>query len=136
MSLAPAEPVSAPSHRASGTRALAVLATLALVALGVAWETTLAPLPGGSGRLAWKVLPLVVALPGLFRYRLYTYRWLSLLIWVYVAEGLVRSPTESGMARLLAGGEVALGVLVFAACALHVRIRLQDGAPQQPASAT
>ena len=42
------------------TRALAVGATLALIALGLAWELWLAPT--GSGTLAIKVLPLLLPL--------------------------------------------------------------------------
>ena len=74
------------------TRALAVAATLALIALGLAWELWLAPT--GSGTLAIKVLPLLLPLPGLMRMRLYTYRWTSLLVWLYVAEGAVRATSE------------------------------------------
>jgi hypothetical protein len=33
---------------------------------------------------------------GLLRHRLYTFRWLSLLVWLYVTEGLVRAPATAG----------------------------------------
>jgi uncharacterized membrane protein len=98
----------------------------ALLLLGLAWELWLAPT--GRGTLALKVLPLALALPGLWRHRLYTYRWLSLLVWLYVLEGLLRSTTEGGVAALLAGLEVALAVLLFAVATAYIRRRLR-GAP-------
>ena len=105
------------------TRTVAVGSVLALIALGLAWELWLAPT--GSGTLAWKVLPLALTLPGLMRRRMYTYRWLSLLVWLYVIEGLVRATSEHGISQWLAIGEVALCLLLFAACAMHVRARFR-----------
>jgi uncharacterized membrane protein len=114
------------------TRALAVGATLALIALGLAWELKLAPT--GSGTLAVKVVPLLLPLPGLLRMRLYTYRWTSLLVWLYVAEGAVRATSEHGAGALLAGLEIALALVLFVACASHVRIRLRADAGDAPAA--
>ena len=107
------------------TRAVAVASALALIALGLAWELALAPT--GRGTLALKVLPLAFALPGLLKDRLYTYRWTSLLVWLYVAEGLVRASTEPGLSRPLALAEVLLALALFGACAAHVRLRLRGG---------
>lgn len=106
-------------HALHASRALALASLLSLVALGLAWELWLAPT--GSGTLALKVLPLLAALPGLWRSRLYTYRWLSLLLWLYVGEALVRASTEHGVARGLALGQLLLSLALFAACALQVR---------------
>jgi uncharacterized membrane protein len=105
------------------TRALALALLLALIALGLAWELWLAPT--GSGTLALKVLPLVLCLAGLLRHRMYTFRWLSLLLWLYVTEGAVRATTEHGSARLLAGAELLLCLLLFATCAFYIRWRLR-----------
>ena len=118
---------AAPAHVARAARAVAVAATLALIALGAAWELWLAPT--GRGTLALKVLPLLVPLPGLVRMRLYTYRWLSLAVWLYAAEGAVRATTERGVSSTLAAAEIALALVLFAACCVHVRARLRDGAP-------
>ena len=104
-------------------RALAVASLLGLIVLGLAWELWLAPT--GSGTLAIKVLPLVFPLPGLWRHRMYTYRWLSLLVWLYFTEGVVRATSERGTSALLASIEVVLCLLLFAACAVHVRWRLR-----------
>lgn len=117
---------AAPPAVLRATRALAVGATLALIALGLAWELWLAPT--GRGTLAIKVLPLVLPLAGLLRMRLYTYRWTSLLVWLYVAEGAVRATSERGPGALLAMAEIALSFALFAACALHVRARLRADA--------
>lgn len=103
-------------------RALTVTMTLALMALCLLWELWLAPT--GRGTLALKVLPLLPALPGLLRHRLYTYRWLSLLVWLYALEGLVRVVSEPGVGAKLAALEVALAVGVFTAATIYIRRRL------------
>jgi uncharacterized membrane protein len=59
---------------------------------------------------------------------MYTYRWLSLLVWLYVAEGLVRAGSEHGTGAALAVAEAVLGVALFSACAAHVRWRLKKAA--------
>jgi uncharacterized membrane protein len=117
---------AAPLAVLRGTRALAVGSTLALIALGLAWELWLAPT--GRGTLAVKVLPLVLPLAGLISMRLYTYRWTSLLVWLYVAEGAVRATSERGPGALLALVEIALSFALFVACAVHVRARLRADA--------
>ena len=108
------------------TRVLAVGSTLALIALGLAWELWLAPT--GQRTLALKVLPLLLPLAGLVRMRLYTYRWLSLLVWIYFGEGAVRATSDLGLGAPLAALEVALSLTLFVACAAHVRARLRAGA--------
>ncbi|WP_457354071.1 DUF2069 domain-containing protein [Roseateles sp. P5_D6] len=104
------------------TRNLALAATVALILLCLAWELWLAPT--GRGTLAVKALPLLAAPVGLWRYRMYTYRWLALAIWLYVMEGLVRSTSEGGLGQWLALGEVLLGVVIFTACTAQIRQRL------------
>ena len=108
--------------RVTHTRSLALACLLALIALCLAWELWLAPT--GRGTLALKALPLVLALPGLLAWRLYTFRWLSLVLWLYVAEGAVRAASDRGLGAPLALLEVVLCLLLFAACAAHVRWRL------------
>jgi uncharacterized membrane protein len=118
------------SSTVAWTRALAVACVLALIVLGLAWELWLAPT--GHRTLAWKVLPLAAPLPGLLRRRLYTYRWTSLLVWLYVGEGLVRATSDRGASVPLAVGEAALGLVLFAACAVHVRTRLRHAKAVAP----
>ena len=83
-------------------RALAVASLLALIALGLAWELWLAPT--GNRTLALKVLPLAAALVGLLKFRLVTYRWVSLLVWVYFTEGVVRATSGGGIVGGAGGG--------------------------------
>ena len=116
----------APTAAVRRTRALAVASTLALIALGLAWELWLAPT--GRGTLALKVLPLFLPLPGLLRLRLYTYRWVSLGVWLYAAEGAMRAGSEHGVSATLALIEVVLALVLFTACCLHIRARLRAGA--------
>ena len=113
------------------TRLLALGSVIALIALGLAWELWLART--GSGTLALKVLPLLLPLPGLWRHRMYTFRWLSLLVWLYFLEGAVRATSESGLSQALALVEVLLCLVLFAACALHVRWRLRKAPGKEQA---
>ena len=106
------------------TRVMAVASLLGLIALGLAWELWLAPT--GRGTLALKVLPLAVPLAGLLKNRMYTYRWVSLLVWVYFTEGVVRAAGDGGLSAKLALVEVLLCLVLFTACALHVRWRLKN----------
>lgn len=108
------------------SRNLALGATVALILLCLAWELWLAPT--GRGTLAVKALPLLAAPLGLWRYRLYTYRWLALAIWLYVLEGLVRSTSEGGPGQWLALAEVVLSVVIFTACTAQIRQRLAAAA--------
>ena len=122
----PVDPVDVVVHRRLLVlRWLTFGLCLALVVLGLLWELVLAPT--GRGTLAIKVLPLVLALPGLWRMRLYTYRWLSLAVLLYAAEGGVRVLGERGLGPALALTEIVLSVLLFGACAWHVRARLAAG---------
>jgi uncharacterized membrane protein len=116
----PARP--APIDRATAASRLAALAcALGLIGLGVGWELLWART--GHGTLVLKVLPLVVALPGLSRHRMYTYRWLALAVWLYVAEGALRL-ADAPPARAFAALEMVLALALFAACATQVRWRL------------
>jgi uncharacterized membrane protein len=105
------------------TRVLALLAWAALIVLGLAWELLIART--GRGTLALKVLPLLPAALGLWRLRLYTYRWLSLLVWLYFAEGVVRAWSEHGIGAALALTEALLALVLFGACLVHIRWRLR-----------
>jgi uncharacterized membrane protein len=120
------EPHRQPDAVVRAARAVALAGLFALIALGLAWELWLAPT--GSGTLAIKVLPLALCALGLMRHRMYTFRWLSLLVWLYFMEGVVRATTEQGWSQTLAAAEVALCLLLFGASALYVRWRLRNAA--------
>ncbi|MEY8689993.1 MAG: DUF2069 domain-containing protein [Leptothrix sp. (in: b-proteobacteria)] len=124
----PARAVPTAAVQRSRWLAFGSAALLALLCLG--WE--LAWAPTGRGTLAIKALPLLIALPGLWRLRLYTYRWLSLAVWLYVTEGAVRATSEAGTGSALAWTEVALSGVLFTACAWQVRARLAAGRASAP----
>jgi uncharacterized membrane protein len=100
------------------TRWVAVASLLGLILLGLVWELWLPRFPS-----LWvlKVLPLCLPVAGLLKRRMYTYRWVSLLIWPYFMEGVVRF--AEGWPAIL---EIALTILLFVACGLHVRLRLRN----------
>ena len=130
-------PPRPPAPSVAATRWLAVSSLVGLIVLCLAWELWLAPLRPGGSWLALKVLPLAVPLAGLLNNRMYTYRWVSLLLWLYFTEGVVRAWSDRlPVSRALAGIEIALSLLLFAACALHVRLRLRGAAAarENPAS--
>ena len=108
------------------TRYLAVGSLLGLIALGIAWEMWIAPLRPGGSSLVLKVLPLLIPLAGLLKNRMYTYRWVSLMVWLYFTEGVVRAYSDCPPSSYCALVEVLLCLSLFAACALHVRVRLRD----------
>ena len=110
----------------SRTRSLAVASLLGLILLGLAWELWLAPIRPGGSLLALKVLPLCMPLAGLLKNRMYTYRWVSLLVWIYFTEGVVRAWSDAPPGSYLALAEVLLCLALFAACAFHVRLRLAN----------
>ena len=110
------------------TRWLALGSLGGLIVLGLAWEMWLAPIRPGGSLLALKVLPLCIPLAGFLKNRMYTYRWVSLLVWLYFTEGAVRAYSDKAPGNYLAMVEVFLCLTLFTACALHVRLRLKNAA--------
>ncbi|WP_085316463.1 DUF2069 domain-containing protein [Derxia lacustris] len=93
-----------------------------LILLLTAWELRLAPLRPGGSWLVLKVLPLLLALPGVLKRRLYTFQWASLLLVVYLGEGALRVASDPGlMSRVLAGAELALTLVAFTALLVYAR---------------
>ena len=113
----------------AATRWVAAGSVLGLIVLGLAWELWLAPLRPGGSWLVLKVIPLCFPLAGLLRHRMYTYRWLSLMVWIYFSEGVVRAYSDRGFSAQLAWTEIVLCLSLFAACAVHVRTRLNRARP-------
>ena len=110
------------------TRWLAVGSLLGLILLSLAWELFLAPLRPGGSWLALKALPLCFPLAGLLKNKMYTYRWVSLMVWLYFTEGVVRAYSDRAPSSYYAMLEVLLCLLLFTACALHVRMRFRNAA--------
>lgn len=116
-------------------RVVCLACTLGLVLLGLGWELWWAPLKGGTGALALKVLPLTLCLAGLLKHHMGAYRALSLLVWLYVLEGLMRGVTDTGISQVLAWVETGLSVALFTACSVYIRLRLKVLPPKAEASA-
>ncbi len=117
------------------TRWLAVGSLLGMIVLGLAWELWLAPLRPGGSLLVLKVLPLCIPLAGILKNKMYTYRWVSLMVWLYFTEGAVRAYSDKAPSNYYAMVQVLLCCTLFAACALHVRLRLRPATPAQATDA-
>jgi uncharacterized membrane protein len=128
--------MNTPSPYVNSTRWLAVGSLLALIALSLAWELYLAPLRPGGSWLVLKALPLCIPLAGLLKNRMYTYRWVSLVVWLYFIEGVVRGWSDKPPGNYLAMVEIVLCVLLFVACTAHVRLRLGPRGASKAATAT
>jgi uncharacterized membrane protein len=101
---------------------LAACASLvALVFLCVAWELFAAPLKPGGSWLVLKALPLLAPLFGVLRGRRYTFKWSTLLIWAYAAEGATRMYTDTGLAARLAFVELVLSLAYFGAAVAYLK---------------
>ncbi|MBU0747808.1 MAG: DUF2069 domain-containing protein [Gammaproteobacteria bacterium] len=123
---APSPATAASDNGVATTRWLATGSLLALIALCLAWELVVAPLRPGGSWLAIKALPLCIPLAGILKNRMYTYRWVSLVIWLYFTEGVVRGWSDQPPSQWLALIEVALCLILFTACTLHVRLRQRN----------
>lgn len=124
---APAAATAWPAVEA--TRWLAAGSVLALIVLGLVWELWLAPVRPGGTWLAVKVLPLCLPLGGLLAGKLYTFRWTSLLVWLYFIEGAVRATSDPGPSVPFAVAEVVLCLVLFTACVAHIRLRARKAHP-------
>lgn len=104
-----------PSQRLSIFHIGASASLLGLIVLCIAWEAVLAPVRPGSAWLALKALPLLLPLRGVLKRDLYTMQWSSMLILLYLAEGIVRGMSDSGISAILGWVETVL-VLIFFMC--------------------
>jgi uncharacterized membrane protein len=127
-------PITSPAVQAA--RWLAVGSLLGLIVLSLGWELLWAPLRPGGSWLALKALPLCIPLAGLLRNRMYTYRWVSLVVWLYFIEGVVRAWGDKAPGNYLAMVEVALCLLLFVAVVLHIRVRQRYAKAAQESSAS
>jgi len=94
---------------------------LALITTCLLTELWLAPLRPGGSWLVLKVLPLLAALPGILNARRYTFQWLSLLVWIYFALGMVSASSGKGNSIPLGALEAALSLALFIGCAMYAR---------------
>ena len=99
---------------------LAVAAFVDLFILCIAWEWFISPLRPGGSWLILKGIPLLFAIPGLWNGKVYTMQWASMLILLYVTEGLVRI-LESGANFWLALLETVLATTAFVCLLIYLK---------------
>ena len=100
----------------------ALWSLIGLIVLCVLWETWLAPLRPGGTLLFLKALPLAFAVRGVSRGSLYTIQWASMLVLLYLMEGVVRVMSDpAGPSILLSWVEIFLSVVFFMSAILYVR---------------
>lgn len=103
-------------------RLTALASLVALFLLCIVWETLLAPIKPGGSLLFLKALPLVFAFKGVSRGSVYTMQWASMLILLYLMEGVVRATSDPpGPSLVLAWIEIFLSLVFFLSAIFYVR---------------
>ena len=104
---------------------LATVLAVGLILFGFAWEMVLDPIRPGGSWLAIKVVPLLFAVRGLWAGKMYTFKWMSLLVWLYVGESLVRIVGLSETERILAWNSLALSTGLSIAVLMGARAQIK-----------
>lgn len=99
---------------------LATAAFVDLFILCVFWEWFIAPLRPGGSWMVLKGLPLLFAIPGIWKGNNYTMQWASMLILIYMTEGLVRL-FETGANFWMALLETILTLIGFIALLMYLK---------------
>lgn len=100
----------------------AISSLLALLIWCVVWEIWFAPLRPGGTVLFLKALPLAFAVRGVARGSLYTIQWASMLVLLYLMEGVVRVMSDPpGPSITAAWIEIALASVFFFCSIFYVR---------------
>lgn len=97
---------------------------LGLIAVLAVWQWRFAQLPN-SVLLIWLVVlfgPLLLALPGVWRGKIYTYKWLTLFVWFYFAYGVTAAYSEV-LVRIPALLVTALSLGLFVGCIRAIKLR-------------
>lgn len=125
---------SVPARHATALRRVVLGAYLLLIAVTLAWETWLAPKSPFGFWLTVKGVPLLVPLYGLLKGRLRSHIGASLLVMLYLTEGLVLIWTERGQSlalhQVLTGAlaETLLSIVFIVVAAFWVRAQRTAGA--------
>jgi uncharacterized membrane protein len=115
-----------PIERAPGLNValqrIAIVSLIALLLWCVVWEIWFAPLRPGGTLLFLKALPLAFAVRGVARGSLYTIQWASMLVLLYLMEGVVRVMSDPpGPSISAAWLEVVLSSVFFLCSIFYVR---------------
>ncbi|MBT8550903.1 DUF2069 domain-containing protein [Polynucleobacter paneuropaeus] len=99
---------------------LALAAFVDLFILCVCWEWFISPIRPEGSWLILKALPLLLPMRGIWKGNVYTMQWASMLILLYITEGLVRI-TESGWNFYLAILETVLATVAFVSLLMYLK---------------
>ena len=99
---------------------LALADFIDLFILCVCWEWFLSPLRPEGSWLILKALPLLLPMRGIWKGNIYTMQWASMLILLYITEGLVRI-SESGWNFYLAILETLLATIAFICLLMYLK---------------
>jgi uncharacterized membrane protein len=99
---------------------LATAAFIDLFILCVAWEWFISPLRPGGSWLILKGVPLLFAIQGLWNGKVYTMQWASMLILLYITEGLARI-LETGANFWMALIETTLATIGFVCLLIYLK---------------
>ena len=99
---------------------LALAAFVDLFILCVCWEWFISPIRPEGSWLILKALPLLLPMRGIWKGNFYTMQWASMLILIYITEGLVRI-TESGWNFYLAILETLLATIAFVCLLMYLK---------------
>ena len=99
---------------------IATAAFIDLFILCVCWEWFISPLRPNGSWLILKGVPLLFAIPGIWKGKVYTMQWGSMLILLYTTEGLVRI-LETGTNFWLALLEVILSTVGFVCLLMYLK---------------
>lgn len=99
---------------------IATAAFIDLFILCVCWEWFISPLRPGGSWLILKGIPLLFAIPGIWKGKVYTMQWASMLILLYALEGLVRI-LETGANFWLSALETLLSIIGFVCLLMYLK---------------
>ena len=99
---------------------IATAAFVDLFILCISWEWFISPLRPEGSWLILKAIPLLFAIPGLWRGNVYTMQWASMLILLYITEGLVRI-LETGANFWMAVLETTIGTIAFVCLLIYLK---------------
>lgn len=108
-------------QRIERAQKLSLALLIALILLCLAWELFLAPVRPGGSWLALKALPLMACVWGVHIARRRTFQVLSLLVWLYVLEGLTRMLGDKGASSALSIAEALLAAALFVSVAAYAK---------------
>jgi uncharacterized membrane protein len=101
---------------------VAIISLISLLLWCVVWEIWFAPLRPGGTLLFLKALPLAFAVRGVARGSLYTIQWASMLVLLYLMEGVVRVMSDPpGPSIAAAWVEIVLSSVFFFCSIFYVR---------------